>query len=93
VSDEMPKSHLDYYRMAKSYGASGRYEEAIEAYEKAIELKRDYAHAWYYKAQLHYRLKEYDQAVCCAETALKLEPSWNHHVQRILREAKLRLDA
>ncbi len=88
MTERLPATHFDYYRLAKEYEATGRYKEALEAYKKAIEKKKDYAHAWYYKALLHHRLKQYKDAKCCAETALKLQPSWHDHVQRILSDCE-----
>lgn len=82
--DGIPVTHYDYYRMAKSREANGEFEKALEAYQKAIDMKKDYAHAWYYKGLLHTKMKQYDDAVCCAEKALELEPSWKKHVSRIL---------
>ncbi|MCF2136741.1 MAG: tetratricopeptide repeat protein [Candidatus Thorarchaeota archaeon] len=88
MTEESLVSHFDYYRLAKKYEATGRYKEAIEAYKKAIEKKKDYAHAWYYKALLHHRLRQYNDAKCCAETVLRLQPSWNEHVRKILADCE-----
>jgi tetratricopeptide (TPR) repeat protein len=87
LSDEIPVTHYDYYRIAKSYEEKGEFEEALEAYQKAIDMNEEYAHAWFYKGLLHTKLKEYEAAVCCAEKALELEPSWKKHVNKILDTA------
>ncbi len=66
----------------------GRYEEAIECYNKAIEIDSSYASAWYRKGLCFYNLgkeaewnddedkeKEYyDKAIKCYNTAIKIEP-------------------
>ncbi len=86
--DEMPKTHFDHYRDAKSHEKNGRLEEAVSSYQKAIDTREDYAHAWYYKAQLHYRLEQYDDAICCAERALKLQPRWSDHIKNLLADCR-----
>lgn len=87
ASDE-ESSHYDFYRLAKSHEKHGRFDEAMQAYEKAIELSSDYAHAWYYKGLLHKKLEEYDEAISCAERALALEPSWERHVSKMIEECQ-----
>ena len=47
----------------------------IVAYEKAIELKPDYAEAWHALASAHLSRKEYAQALSAAKEATRLEPS------------------
>ncbi|MBS3794784.1 MAG: tetratricopeptide repeat protein [Candidatus Thorarchaeota archaeon] len=89
--DEIPVTHYDHYRRAKSCEEKGEFTEALEAYQKAIDMKNDYAHAWFYKSLLHTKLKQYDDAVCCAERALELEPSWEKHVKKIVDTAKKKL--
>jgi len=81
---ETTVSRYDLYRSAKSYEANGQYDEALEAYAKAIEISADYSHAWFYKSRLHYRLHQYKEAKCCAEKALELAPSWEKHIRAII---------
>ncbi|MGY5853232.1 MAG: tetratricopeptide repeat protein [Candidatus Thorarchaeota archaeon] len=88
MTEDLDKTRFDYYRKAKSHEAKGEYEEALAAFTSAIELADDYAHAWFYKGKLHYKLGQYKDAVCCAERALELEPTWESHIVRILRDAK-----
>jgi tetratricopeptide (TPR) repeat protein len=49
-------------------------ERAIAAFEKAIELKPDYAEAWRELAFHHLWKKEYEQAISAAKEATRLEP-------------------
>lgn len=88
LSEDTGMTHFEHYRLAKSYEQMGKYEDALSAYAKAIELRQDYAHAWFYKAQLHYRLKQYGDALQCAERTLQLEPSWADHVTKIIADCK-----
>ncbi len=88
MSTEIPQTHYDFYRLAKSHEREGHLDEAMAAYEKAIELSQSYAHAWYYKGLLHQKLGQYDAAISCAEKALKLEPSWERHVGKLIDDCK-----
>ncbi|MGC1266139.1 MAG: tetratricopeptide repeat protein, partial [Candidatus Acidiferrum sp.] len=47
---------------------------AIERFEKAIELKPDYAEAWLALAKARQQRKEYDQAISAAKEATRLAP-------------------
>ncbi|MFW9848482.1 MAG: tetratricopeptide repeat protein [Candidatus Thorarchaeota archaeon] len=90
MSDEA-LTHFDWYRRAKSHEKNGRYEDALKAYNAALEINKDYAHAWYYKGKLHYQLGQYDKCVECAEKALKLAPDWSDHCNKMLADARSRL--
>lgn len=81
---ETTESRYDLYRTAKSHEAQGRYDEALAAYAKAIEIREDYTHAWFYKSRLHYQLHQYKEAKNCAEKALELAPSWEKHIRTII---------
>jgi tetratricopeptide (TPR) repeat protein len=43
----VPLNAEDYFKLATDHYYKGRYEEALKALEKAIELKPDLARAWY----------------------------------------------
>jgi tetratricopeptide (TPR) repeat protein len=81
-------SRYELYRTAKSHEANGRYDEALAAYAKAIEVSGDYAHAWFYKSRLHHKLHQYKEAKCCAERALELAPSWGKHIKQLLDDCQ-----
>ncbi|MBN2230265.1 MAG: tetratricopeptide repeat protein [Candidatus Thorarchaeota archaeon] len=85
------ESRYEHYRLAKSLEANGRYDEALVAYAKAIEVSSDYAHAWFYKSRLHQKLHQYKEAKCCAEKALELAPSWEKHIKAILSDCETKL--
>ncbi len=78
------RSRYELYREAKSYESNGKYDDALKAYGRAIEIDADYAHAWYYKSKLHHKLQQYDQAKYCAEKALEIAPSWEKHIRPII---------
>ena len=91
MSDEMPKTYHDHYVFAKLHEKNGRYDKALEAYSKSLEINNDYSYAWYYKALLHKKLEQYKEAILCAERALELEPSWEQHILKIVHDSNTRL--
>lgn len=91
MSEKNPTTRYEYYRAAKSHEANERYEEALEAYDKAIELSENYAHAWFYKSRLLYKMEKYGECIGCAEKARQLEPTWSDHIAKLIADAKKRL--
>ncbi|MEM2142179.1 MAG: tetratricopeptide repeat protein [Candidatus Thorarchaeota archaeon] len=88
MAELQPKSQFDYFRLAKSYEQAGKLKEALEAYSRAIEIADDYAQAWYYKAQLHLRMGQFQQCIDCALRAQELQPQWSEHIAKLIREAR-----
>jgi tetratricopeptide (TPR) repeat protein len=91
VSKKNPTTRYEYYRVAKSHEANDRFEEALEAYDRAIELSENYAHAWFYKSRLLYKMEKYGECIGCAEKARHLEPTWNNHITEMIEDAKKRM--
>ena len=69
--------------MDKGYSLTelGRLEEALEAYDSAIELKPDYAWAWARRGRTLRVLGRYEEALQCYDRALEIQPqyafAWN----------------
>ena len=91
MSRRTPVTRYGYYRKARSHEVNGEYQEALQAYDKAIELSNTYAHAWFYKSRLLYRMEKYDECIGCAEKARQLEPTWSNHITKMIEDAKKRL--
>jgi len=53
-----------------------RYKEAIAAYEKAIQLRPEYAEAWNGEAKTFYDLKQYKQALDAYDKAIQIQPEY-----------------
>ncbi len=91
MSEKNPAARYEYYRTAKSHEANNRYELALEAYDKAIEISEDYPQAWFYKSRLLYKMEKYGECIGCAEKAKQLEPTWSDHITKLIEDAKARM--
>lgn len=71
----------DLIDKAYSLTALGRYQEALDAYDLAIDLQPEYAWAWARKGRTLRLLERYEAALACYNRALKLQPhyawAWN----------------
>lgn len=65
----------DYWNnLGISLESLGRYDEALAAYDRALELDPESAHSWSNKGALLRRLRRYDEAMACQDKALALDP-------------------
>lgn len=63
---------VPYLNLGKLYFDEGLFNEALDLFEKALNLKYDFADAWYYKALTYQSLKDHINAKVAIEKALKL---------------------
>jgi len=60
----------------------GRYEEAIECHDRALEIDSEDAAAWYNKGIALMKLGRYEEAIECFDEVLKIDPeyayAWNN---------------
>jgi tetratricopeptide (TPR) repeat protein len=60
----------------------GKYNESIEAYDRAIELNQSYAAAWSHKGNAFSNLSRYNESLECYNKAIELDPkyavAWNN---------------
>ena len=58
-----------------------RYDEAVQCYDRALEIDPGYARAWNIKGIALMNLDRYDEAVQCYDRALEIDPEdagvWN----------------
>jgi len=55
---------------------SGRYKEAIQAWDKGIRLNDKYAEAYYYRGFAYYNLGDYQRAIQDYDQAIRLYPKY-----------------
>ncbi len=65
--------------MGAAYNKLTEYQQAINAYKKAIEIKPDYSDAYYNMGVAYNNLKEYQQAISACKKAIEIEPELINH--------------
>jgi tetratricopeptide (TPR) repeat protein len=86
-------SRADYhYGLGTAYEAGGRIEEAIEEYNKAIELDRNDVDARGQMAALFYKQEKYDQAEQLDQEILRIDPRNFQAKRRLARKKRLKKD-
>ncbi len=66
--------HEEYWIAGNGYRMSGRYDEALDYYQQALELKPDYADAWLNLGQTHYLNKDLNAAKQAFLKLLQIRP-------------------
>lgn len=61
----------------------GNHTEALRLLQEAISLEKESFDAWLAKTEVHFDLRELDEALSAGETALKLNPN-DVHIQTSL---------
>ncbi len=81
-SEHEPAMATDWYNKGIALYDQGKYDEAIKAYNKAIELNPQYADAWNNKGIALYDQGKYDEAIKACNKAIELDPqyadAWNN---------------
>ena len=58
---------LVYYKLEK-------YQEAIKAYQKAIEIQPDYQKTWNNLGLVYYKLEKYQESIKAYKKAIEIKP-------------------
>jgi tetratricopeptide (TPR) repeat protein len=66
----------DLYKKANTFYELQRYEDALDNYKQAIEIKPEYAQAWNGKAKALYELDSHPEALSAYDKAIELEPNY-----------------
>ena len=60
--------------MGSSLYSSGRFEEAVASYDKALEINPHYGEIWSNRGLTLVRLGKYEEALNCFDKALEIQP-------------------
>lgn len=66
------------FRRAYALAEIRRYDEAVECYDKAIEINPKDAFAWYNKGNALANLAMHEKAIACFDKALELDPNYTN---------------
>ena len=66
----------ELYKQANTLYELQRYQDALARYEKAVNIRPEYAQAWNGQAKTLYELKEYKEALAAYDKAIQLEPDY-----------------
>ena len=72
----VPLMSEDYINRGIALYRRGKYELALDAFEKAIELKPDYADAWYNRGVTLAKLGRHEEALKAYDKAIELKPDF-----------------
>jgi Tfp pilus assembly protein PilF len=71
-----PNDAEAYYKKGEFYYSKEKYEEAINEYNKAIELKPDFPNAYKNRGNSYYYLKKYEEAIADYRKAIEIKPDF-----------------
>ena len=71
----------DYHNLGNSLQESGRFDEAVAAYKKAIELNPNFSWSYHNLGDVLLKLEKWEEAVAAYKKAVELNPdfSWSYH--------------
>jgi tetratricopeptide (TPR) repeat protein len=80
-------SAKDWNDQGGALNSQGKYDEAIQAYDKAIQLDPNYAKAWSNKGMALVNMGKLDEAIQAFDKAIWIDPSlseaWYHKVNTL----------
>jgi tetratricopeptide (TPR) repeat protein len=71
-----PEDATFWYNEGNALSNQKKYDEAINAYDKAIRLDPNYIDAWYWKGIALYNQEKYDEAIKAYDEAIRLDPNY-----------------
>ncbi|NQE33671.1 tetratricopeptide repeat-containing sulfotransferase family protein [Microcoleus asticus] len=71
----------DYHDLGNSLQESGRFDDAVAAYKKAIELNPNFSWSYHSLGDVLLKLEKWEEAVAAYKKAVELNPdfSWSYH--------------
>ena len=68
--------HNSWYSAGNERAKDGDNEDALIAYDKALELDPNHVSAWNNKGIVLSRLKRFDEAIVCYDKAIEIDPKY-----------------
>lgn len=68
--------HNSWYSTGNERAKDGDNEDALIAYDKALELDPNHVSAWNNKGIVLYRLKRFEEAIVCYDKAIEIDPKY-----------------
>jgi tetratricopeptide (TPR) repeat protein len=65
----------ELYKQANTLYDLQRYDDALNTYQKAVEIRADYGDAWYGKGKALHELKRYKDALSAYDKAIQISPN------------------
>ncbi|MGH9881153.1 MAG: tetratricopeptide repeat protein, partial [Pyrinomonadaceae bacterium] len=87
ISEEASREAKRIYEMGVKYGRARLFRQAAESFQKAVNLKPDYADAYYGLGQAYLDLGRWQEAIQSLEQAIKFNPG-DRRAQEKLDEAR-----
>jgi len=72
---ESQDTERDWLCLGTAYYDEGKYKDAIESYKHAIEIKPDFAEAYYGLGGAYFKLEMYQEAIEAFKQAIKINPN------------------
>ena len=70
------ESYKNLFNLGNAFYFKEKYQDAVECYEKVIEIKPDYADAWYNKGVAFGNFDQYEEALKAFDKAIELKPDY-----------------
>ena len=71
-------------RLSETLGLSKEHKEAIECYDKALEIEPKNADAWYSKGEYLYNIRKNKEAIECFNKVLELDSNYGSAKDKLL---------
>jgi tetratricopeptide (TPR) repeat protein len=74
IVEKYPNSPTAWYAKGLALTRLRIYDEAMDCFDRALSIDKNYAVAWYAKGLALTRLRIYDEAMDCFRTSIKNDP-------------------
>lgn len=71
-----PQDHNSWFSSGNDSAKQGNNEDALIAYDKALEIEPGHTSAWNNKGIVLSRLKRYEEAIACYDRAIDIDPTY-----------------